>query len=125
MENELIKCAIELSEKWKGFFGLHTQYVGYLTPEMALALMQIWREWDEDAELTEYESAELQQVINNRIEQIYINEGPNLKPRFSLQNDEAEVLKKLFSVLEKFDLWVDETTWNSFSNYLRTKTRKR
>ena len=35
----LYKCAQALSVKWKSFFGLGTEYVGYFKWEMAWALM--------------------------------------------------------------------------------------
>ena len=67
MEKQLIKCAMELVGKWKQFFGLYTQYAGYLTADMALAIMSVWREWDGEKELTEYDATEVQHIINDYI----------------------------------------------------------
>ena len=53
----LYKCAQALSVKWKSFFGLGTEYVGYFKWEMAWALMGYYRyalpgEWADSASPT-------------------------------------------------------------------------
>ena len=53
----LYKCAQALSVKWKSFFGLGTEYVGYFKWEMAWALMGYYRyalpgEWADNASPT-------------------------------------------------------------------------
>ena len=121
MEEQLMKCAMELAVKWKQCFGLYTQYAGYLTADMALAIMTVWREWDGERDLEEYEPEELQRVINDRIFDFNENNSQNKYPFFSLHTEEMVVLPKLLSVLEKYDLWVDNTTWDNFADYLRKK----
>jgi len=125
MEEKLIKCAMELADKWKQCFGLYTQYAGYLTADMALAIMTVWRDWDGEMDLEEYEPEELQRVINDRIFDFNENNPQNKLPFFSLHKEETVVLPKLLSVLDKYDLWVDNTTWDNFADYLRKRAAKR
>ena len=44
--DDLIRIPSRLAELWKDFFGLYTQYVGYLTPEMVRTILQIKRSLD-------------------------------------------------------------------------------
>ena len=125
MEEQLIKCAMELADKWKQFFGLYTQYAGYLTADMALAIMSVWREWDGEKELTEYDAIEGQHIINDYIFEYNKNNPQNKLSYFSLHEEETAVLSKLLGVLQKYDLWVEEKTWDSFAEYLRSKSTKR
>ncbi len=125
MEKQLIKCVMELAGKWKQFFGLYTQYAGYLTADMALAIMSVWREWDGEKELTEYDATEVQHIINDYIFDYNENNPQNKLSYFSLQKKETAVLPKLLCVLQKYDLWVEEKIWDSFAEYLRSKATKR
>ena len=47
----LMKILWGLPDIWKSFFGLYTQYVGYLTPKMIITLLSIKRESDTTWEL--------------------------------------------------------------------------
>ncbi len=116
---------MELVGKWKQFFGLYTQYAGYLTSDMALAIMSVWREWDGEKELTEYDATEVQHIINDYIFDYNENNPHNKLSYFSLQKEETAVLPKLLCVLQKYDLWVEEKIWDSFAEYLRSKATKR
>ena len=39
--DDLLRIPSRLAGLWKDFFGLYTQYIGYLTPEMVRTILQI------------------------------------------------------------------------------------
>ena len=123
MDN-LKKCAMELSSEWKRCFGLHTYYTGYLTGEMALLLMNIYRDWDGDVELWEMSPADLYKAISDKTYEINRSTGMRY-PYFNLHADEMVVLPKLISVMEEYNLGVDQATWDEFSRYILKKGNRR
>ena len=96
----LYKCAQALSVKWKSFFGLGTEYVGYFKWEMAWALMGYYRyalpgEWADNASPTV-----ILKSICDSIESINTDlDCAHELPEFWLNRDQLPVLPALMSVL--------------------------
>lgn len=100
----LYKCAQALSVKWKSFFGLGTEYVGYFKWEMAWALMGYYRyalpgEWADNASPTV-----ILKSICDSIESINTDlDCAHELPEFWLNRDQLPVLPALMSVLDQYE----------------------
>jgi len=44
--DDILRIPSRLATLWKDFFGLYTQYVGYLTPDMVRTILQTKRNFD-------------------------------------------------------------------------------
>lgn len=107
-----------LQDVWKRHFGLYTQYIGYMTPEMLITLSTIKRIADSTWEID--------------CSELSLNKTNELAEKFDLYRipvkDEFEaVLPKLWAFLEKFDLSEDnisENSWNEYIKYLENKIER-
>ena len=106
----------KLEYGWKDFFGLYTQYVGYLTPNMIKTLLLIKREFDEQSD-TNFIHINLEEINNICFEMTSDN--------FSHHKEVNDVLPKLWDILKKFNLNnVSEDEWDQFISFLNSKIVK-
>ncbi len=121
----LYKCAQALSLKWKSFFGLGTEYVGYFKWEMAWALMGYYRyalpgEWADSAS-----PAVILKSICDSIESI--NTGMDCAhrlPELWLNKDQVSVLPALVSVLDQYEKDIIDASsaeWAEWIDFLKSK----
>lgn len=128
----LYKCAQALSVKWKSFFGLGTEYVGYFKWEMAWALMGYYRyalpgEWADSAS-----STVILKSIRDSIESINADlDCAHKLPEFWLNRDQLPVLPALMSVLDQYEediIDASNAEWEEWIGFLKSKctdTRKK
>jgi len=124
----LYKCAQSLSARWKSFFGLGTEYVGYFEWEMAWSLMGYYR-YALPGELDGLPSADdILRTIGRRIDALNteLNEAHKL-PEIWLTKEQAAVLPDLIDVLNHYERDIIEATneeWNEWIDFLRMKCKK-
>ena len=121
-EKELQKCIWQLSARWKDHFGLYTYYVGYLTADMFLTLLSVWRESD-PAEVDGLDGKEILSLINDKAMLLNESENTNLVP-FPADKNIETVMRKLIDELENFDLSesnLEAGKWDAFVEYLSAK----
>lgn len=122
---ELIKCAERLSVKWKDHYGLYTQYVGYLTAELIVTLLYVWRTSD-PLEFVELSGREIRLLIDDKAMLINEQEGRKLK-LFPFDNDIDTVMPKLIEILNEYDLSennLSKEDWQEFIDYLSSKIKR-
>lgn len=121
----LYKCAQALSVKWKSFFGLGTEYVGYFKWEMAWALMGYYRyalpgEWSDNASPTV-----ILKSICDSIESINTDlDCAHELPEFWLNRDQLPVLPGLMSVLDQYEediIDASNAEWEEWIGFLKSK----
>jgi hypothetical protein len=121
----LYKCAQALSVKWKSFFGLGTEYVGYFKWEMAWALMGYYRyalpgEWADNASPTV-----ILKSICDSIESINTDlDCAHEFPEFWLNRDQLPVLPALMSVLDQYEediIDASNAEWEEWIGFLKSK----
>lgn len=124
-EKELMKCIQRLSETWKDHFGLHTYYVGYLTAELLISLLYVWRTSD-PIEFDELDGKEIRALLDEKT--ILLNEQQNLKlALFPFDSDIDTVMPKLIDELNHYDLSesnLSEEKWKELIDYLSTKKNR-
>lgn len=124
-EKELMKCIQHLSEKWKDHFGLHTYYVGYLTAELLISLLYVWRTSD-PIEFDGLDGKEIRALIDKKI--IQLNGQKDLKlALFPFDSDIDTVMPKLIKELNRYDLSeenLSEEKWKELIDYLSTKKNR-
>lgn len=124
-EKELMKCIQRLSEKWKDHFGLHTYYVGYLTAELLISLLYVWRTSD-PIEFDGLDGKEIRALLDEKT--ILLNEQQNLKlALFPFDSDIDTVMPKLIDELNHYDLSesnLSEEKWKELIDYLSTKKNR-
>lgn len=124
-EKELMKCIQRLSTTWKDHFGLHTYYVGYLTAELLISLLYVWRTSD-PMEFDELDGRGIRALIDEKT--MLLNEQQSLKlALFPFDSDIDTVMPKLIGELRNYDLSEDnlaETTWKELIDYLSSKIQK-
>lgn len=122
---ELIKCAERLSVKWKDHFGLYTQYVGYLTAELIITLLYVWRT-SEPIDFDGLTGKEIRLLIDNKA--MFLNEQEGLKLKlFPFDNDIDTVMPKLIELLDEYDLSennLSKEDWQDFIDYLSSKIKR-
>ena len=121
-EKELQKCIWQLSARWKDHFGLYTYYVSYLTADMLLTLLSVWRESD-PAEFDGLDGKEILSLINDKAMLLNESENTNLVP-FPADKNIETVMRKLIDELENFDLSesnLEAGKWDAFVEYLSAK----
>lgn len=121
MDNEekiIFKILSGLPDKWKSFFGLYTQYIGYLTAEMAKTLLVLKRESFDDVD---FDSSNINlDVINAKAFEYGVSELP-----YRDKKELNEVLPVLWEYLDEFDLYaLSDKTWNELIEYLDSKIAK-
>ena len=109
----------DLAWQWKSFYGLFTQYVGYLTLDIAKTLMSLKRIADDtmdfDCTSLSYEK------VNRFALQYNLRELPNI-------DGIEKVLPRLWKCLDEYDLssWTfSDEAWNSFFAYLEERVKKK
>ena len=110
--DDLTKIPSKLAEIWKRFFGLYTQYVGYLTPEMVRTILQIKRSLDSSL-VDEFTGMSLSQ-LNEYAEKHGFCEFPYKK-------EIADVLPRIWDYLKDYDLsdfTVPPKQWDELMEYL-------
>lgn len=125
-EMYLMKCVNTLADKWKYHFGLYTQYVGYLTPELLISLLSAWRNYD-NKDYRNLDEQEILKLLNDRITMLNENTTQHYI-YFPNDKDTCSVLPKLIETLYNFDLSVPNISseeWNKLINYLHSKSNNR
>lgn len=122
---ELLKCVDRLSEKWKDHFGLYTHYVGYLSAELVITLLYVWRTSD-PFDFEGLSGKEIRLLIDDRARAL--NERNKLKlALFPLDKDIDDVMPTLIEVLDEYDLSesnLPDDIWQEFISYLTSKTKR-
>ena len=121
-KQELMICVYRLSVKWKDHFGLYTQYVGYLTAELVITLLYVWRTTN-PLDFDGLTGEEIRLLIDNRATSINEQEGLKLT-LFPLDNDIDTVMPKLIEILNEYDLSennLPNEDWQEFIDYLSSK----
>lgn len=125
-EMYLIKCVNALADKWKTHFGLFTQYAGYLTPELAISLLSVWRFYDNE-DYNNLTAIEILKLLNERI--AMLNENTQYQYVYFPENkDICTVVPKLIETLYDYDLSmanVPSEQWNDFLHYLDNKSKNK
>ena len=121
----LYKCAQALSVKWKSFFGLGTEYVGYFKWEMAWALMGYYRYtlpggWADNAS-----PSLILKSIHDSIESINTDlDYAHRLPELWLDKDQVSVLPALISVLDQYEediIGASNEEWAEWTDFLKSK----
>lgn len=124
-ENELMKCIQRLSTTWKDHFGLHTYYVGYLTAELLISLLSVWRTSD-PIEFEGLGGKEIRALIDEKTILLNEHQSPKLT-LFPFDSDIDTVMPKLIGELNNYDLSeanLPEDKWNELKDYLNSKRSK-
>ena len=125
-ELELMKCVEGLTSKWKSHFGLYTQYVGYMTGEMIISLLTVWRHSEPD-EYDEMSDREINDLINRKIAEYNADNEETIAP-FPSDQDIDTAMQKLIQFLKDYDLSeesVPQHMWDQFIEYLKAKDKNR
>lgn len=122
---ELLKCVDRLSAKWKDYFGLYTHYVGYLSAELIITLLYVWRTSD-PFDFEGLSGKEIRLLIDDRARTL--NERNKLKlALFPLDKDIDDVMPMLIEVLDEYDLSesnLPDDIWQEFISYLTSKIKR-
>lgn len=122
---ELLKCVDRLSEKWKDHFGLYTHYVGYLSAELVITLLYVWRTSD-PFDFEDLSGKEIRSLIDDRARAL--NARNELKlALFPLDKDIDDVMPTLIEVLDEYNLSesnLPDDIWQEFISYLTSKTKR-
>ena len=118
-KNLLCNLIFDLEYAWKSHFGLYTQYVGYLNPQLVKTLIIVWRFQTINKDKTELTNS---QDINKYIFQNNLSYNCHEV----LDNKDLDsVIPKLFKTLKKYDLSetaLTEKEFNRLLEYLDSKT---
>ncbi len=104
---------------WKDFFGLYTQYIGYLNADIAITLLTLKRIADSTLD---FNCLELDLKRTNDYASHY-----NLE-KLPYRKEIEAVLPELWKFLDKYDLsaeCISETTWNEFIDYWSKEKQRR
>ncbi|MDT4376949.1 MULTISPECIES: hypothetical protein [Clostridia] len=121
MENEekiIFNILSGLPDKWKSFFGLYTQYIGYLTADMAKTLLVIKRCSYFDIDF-DYSNIDLDK-INIKALEYELSELP-----YRDKEGLDAVIPVLWEYLDEFDLCeISDESWNGLVKFLDNKIAK-
>ena len=111
--DDLARIPSRLAEIWKSFFGLYTQYVGYLSPEMAKTILQIKRSLDSsmDEEFT----------ADMCLSQLNEYAGKHGFRELPYKEEIDDVLPRIWAYLKEYDLsdlTVSPEQWKALMEYL-------
>lgn len=117
--DELLKIIWNLQNIWKEHFGLYTQYIGYVSPEMVKTILIIkkYSDENEDIDLRSFDLYKINKFARNN--KIY--EFPNKK-------EFDDVLPKYWDYLNKYDFSnnnLKKSEWNELLNYLDKKIKEK
>lgn len=118
--DDIFRIPSKLATLWKDFFGLYTQYVGYLTPDMVRTILQIKRNFDNsrDEKLNDMSLSQL----NEYAQKHGFYELPDME-------EIDDVLPLIWNLLKKYDLsdlTVPPEKWKElmeFLDFCKTKNR--
>lgn len=111
--DDLARIPSRLAEIWKSFFGLYTQYVGYLSPEMARTILQIKRSLD--SSMNEEFTADM------CLSQLNEYAGKHGFRELPYKEEIDDVLPRIWAYLKKYDLsdfTVSPEQWQALMEYL-------
>ena len=114
----LQKIVWKLPGVWKDFFGLYTQYIGYLSAEMAKTLLQVKRSADNELDM------ELVDLNLDKTNEYARKHGFRELPYKEEIND---VLPHIWKYLNEYDLSelsVPADQWDELIDYLDKKAAK-
>ncbi|MGN0673620.1 MAG: hypothetical protein ACI4KJ_04245 [Anaerovoracaceae bacterium] len=115
MDNEeriIFEILSGLTDKWKSFFGLYTQFIGYLTTDMAKTLLVVKRESYYDID-SHFSNINLD-LINVKALEYGVTELP-YRDKYELN----EVIPVLWEFLDEYDLYaISDKAWNKLIEYL-------
>ena len=125
MDNtELLKCVYQLCDKWKTHFGLHTYYVGYLTPDLLISFLTVWR-FSKPEEFQNLSENEIGALIEEKIDELRVDNNLKLS-NFPHSEEIDTVLPKLIEVISNYDFSennLPQEQWDEFVNYLISKSQ--
>lgn len=124
-EVQLIKCINDVADKWKTHFGLHTYYVGYMTAEMMISLLTVWR-YSDHSEFLNLSDKEILAKFDDKIRTLNFEKGLSLQP-FPCDQDVITVMPKLRDALLEYDLSEDnvpQAEWERLLAYLESKIKR-
>lgn len=114
----LHKILWELPDVWKDYFGLYTQYIGYLSPEIARTVLQIKRSCDNEKD-ADFDIMNLSRTNEYARDHGFI-ELPSKK-------EIDDVLPRIWEYLNQYDLSnvnVSTEQWNELIEFLDQKVAK-
>lgn len=125
---DFTKCVCSLESAWKSVYGLGTQYEGYMTPDMLIALMSARRcaydyfDWDDEAS---FSLDNLNRLISD------INNDGLLSYTVPLFPDPSNrhygtAVPKLLKTIKDFDLspeTIPEEEWSQIIAYINSKKK--
>ena len=118
--DDIFRIPSKLATLWKDFFGLYTQYVGYLTPDMVRTILQTKRGFDSSPE-ENFTDMSLSQ-LNEYAQKHGFYELPDME-------EIDDVLPLIWNLLKKYDLsdlTVPPEKWKELMEFLDfCKTKKR
>ena len=123
-KNDLVKCIQSLESTWKSVYGLGTQYVGYMTPDMVITILSAHRyaydfiEWDQEDSFTLENLNKLVEGINVFGVLAYT------VPMFPENKDYRNAIPKLLKTVATYDLSEESISgdeWLKFVEYINSK----
>ncbi len=114
----LQKIIWKLPDIWKDYFGLYTQYIGYLSPQIAKTILQVKRSIDNEL------GVDLKEMDLKRTNEYAIERGFNELPN---KKEIDDVLPRIWDYLIQYDLSDDTVPaqqWVELINYLDKKAAK-
>ena len=118
--DDIFRIPSKLATLWKDFFGLYTQYVGYLTPDMVRTILQTKRNLDNsrDEKLNDMSLSQLNEYAKKH----GLCELPDME-------EIDDVLPLIWNLLRKYDLsniTIPPEKWKElmeFLDFCKTKNR--
>lgn len=114
----LQKILWKLPDVWKDYFGLYTQYIGYLSPQMVKTLLQVKRNIDNELDVC------LKDMDLKQTNEYAIKHGFNELP---YKKEIDDVLPRMWEYLNQYDLSDDTVPteqWDEMIEYLDSKAAK-
>lgn len=122
----LLSCVCSLESTWKSVYGLGTQYVGYMTVDMLIAILSVRRYaydyicWNDEKT---YTLGNVNKLINELNTEGVIDYAI---PSFPNDKDYAIAITDLLKTTTEYDLSeksISETEWLQFMDYLISKRK--
>lgn len=114
-EQELYALVQQLVSRWKDHYGLYTYYVGYLTADLLVALLTVWRASSPE-EFVGLSGKEIRELIDKKTTKL--NEQQGIKLSYFPSNNEIDsVMPELIDVLCQYGLSgsdISDSSWNAF-----------
>ena len=110
--DDLLRIPSGLARLWKSFFGLYTQYMGYMTPDMVRTILQTKRDFD---------SSQGASFTGMNVSQLNEYAGKHGLPELPDQEELDDVLPRIWDYLKKYDLSesaVPSESWNKLMEHI-------